>query len=159
MLAFAFAITFSSFLSYSVSYYVNTYQMAKEIKQDMLDLCDMFDSIHSAANIPHESLASALSSSMYKIETATARDISSLSDENSSALSTGTPLIISKPRSLDILCYFNSGGVTMKISPNLQSSMFAAFGYRIVIMLSAMMLISAIIWKFSCISNQVVILS
>lgn len=145
MLAFAFAITFSSFLSYSVSYYYNTYQMSKEIKRDMLNLCDMFDDIHTAADIPHTSLSSALSTSMYKISVAAQNEIDPLSEEDKTALLSGTPLILSKPRSLNITCYFYSGGVAMKISPNLQSSMFAAFGYRIVIMLSAMMLISAII--------------
>lgn len=145
MLAFAFAITFSSFLSYSVSYYYNTYQMGKEITSDMLNLCDMFDDIHSAADIQHENLASALSTSMYKIDVATQNEIDGLSDEDLLALHSGTPLILRKPRSIDVLCYFYSGDVAMKISPNLQSSMFAAYGYRIVIMLSAMMLISAII--------------
>ena len=106
MLAFAFAITFSSFLSYSVSYYYNTYQMGKEITSDMLNLCDMFDDIHSAADIPHENLSSALSTSMYKINVAAQNEIDSLSEENKTALLSGTPLILSKPRSLNITCYF-----------------------------------------------------
>ncbi len=149
MLAFLFATTFSSVLSFSISSLVNRRQAIKEIRADEMIIARNYISFAKQGDTDGKELAEKLSTSMYLVKVMTEDEYNRLSGEQRKYVERGEAIIVSHINSIDTECIFSAYGNIVCIRLNESSNILSSYGVRIGIILSMTLLFSAVIMFFA----------